>query len=305
MLLRHLPRTATANDFACKCISLALEKAPNDDLRAQIIRLFNSLDYDDSVIRDTMKTIIAPYRRLEEPLTYAQIRFLEIRIALRIGAPVDLETAFAGIDSPMLNFTRNFTLLRHYVQAGDTRGLGLFLDTADTGGLSDPYVLRFALPAYELLGRKEEAVQAKKLLLRALHQSVMLAWASHDGDLAAQASTYAEVLDDSEGMPAAWIEDVATKMPDRANRARVLTTTALLHRDWSRLLSEANEALKEAPTYYHNYWLKGLALVRLNRSAEALEPLRIYLKYSHDELEFPRAKALLEKVEAEKLSPPS
>jgi len=71
---------------------------------------------------------------------------------------------------------------------------------------------------------------------------------------------------------------------------------AWLRKDWEGVRRHAAEFVRLRPTYYHTYWHLAMALHRLGRDTEAVEPLGLYVKYAHEELEFPEAEALLKQL---------
>ncbi|MGA2052719.1 MAG: hypothetical protein ABSH19_05345 [Opitutales bacterium] len=52
------------------------------------------------------------------------------------------------------------------------------------------------------------------------------------------------------------------------------------------------------PTQYDYYWTEARALIELGRQPEALEPLRVYVKYSRNDPDYPVAVEWLKKIEA-------
>jgi hypothetical protein len=76
-----------------------------------------------------------------------------------------------------------------------------------------------------------------------------------------------------------------------------------LQGDWSGALQAASNYLARNPTNYDTYWNQAQALVQLGRRGDALSPLRIYVKYSHNDDYYPQAVELLKNIEAETATP--
>lgn len=73
---------------------------------------------------------------------------------------------------------------------------------------------------------------------------------------------------------------------------------ARMKKDWPAMLEAATKLVDQYPTFYAHTWLKARALVELKRLEEARAPLRVYVKYCHDEADHHEAEALLKKLEA-------
>ena len=296
----NLPRDEASNQLALQLAEQALALSPSDEVRAELVStISSSMDWDNPLIRDALTQRFAAHRKVEEPLTYAQIRFHEIEVALRRGQAVDLDNAFTGLENPELERVQVYLRLKQYLVAGNKVRLRRELERNDAGILTEPALLPLALRAYELLGMTTEAGQSRRLLTRQLHRSIDAAWVLHDEVAATRAANLADALHATEGLPSLWLKHLGEELPDALRRWRILGADALLRQDWSLLLLCAKEQINLMPTAYRAYWYKGLALARLHQSGEARVALKIYLQYCHSDLEYPEAKKLLAGLDGE------
>jgi hypothetical protein len=137
----------------------------------------------------------------------------------------------------------------------------------------------------------------KEAAKKAIYRSVLHSWAAFDPSDFYEACNFADALRDPSALPRSWFKDATSKIQHRHPLLFMRAADAFAHEDWPRLLATVDEAIPIFPTYYHLYWLKGAALYHLDRKPEAVEPLRIYTRYSKDEMEYPQAMEWLKQIQ--------
>jgi tetratricopeptide (TPR) repeat protein len=296
--LRSLPVKPESGPLILDLVRIALTEAKDDDQRADVVSLIRSaVDLDNPSLRGPIEKMLAGYRQpAEAPLTYSRIRLYEISVALRLGQPVDLGAAFDGMTSPGLSREQTWTQLVHYTQTGDRAALKRVIDNTDSAQLLEPGLLHGTIPAFDLLGMKSEAETARRVARRELKNVMLFSWASLDEGAIRQTVQLAELVGDPEAVPPGWVHAICTRSWNDELRHTALMMDAWLHQNWSHVSQEIAELLKIRPTYYHYYWYQGMALHQLGQDKEAVGALTEYVRYSKDELEYPAAVALLQKL---------
>jgi tetratricopeptide (TPR) repeat protein len=275
-----------------------LRAAADDETRSELIVLFfSSADVDDPEVRRSLESGFAPYRRpVEFPLCTLVIRLYEIHRDLRLGAPVDLETAFSDLSDPRARVIQERVSLRSYIQTGNLAALQRTVDRIDSGRLLSPGFVEQSIPAFGLLGMREERRSAIDAARRALRRAVSDSWILHDEPSGQSALDLALAIGDPAALPAAWVGEMGAGPGNPLFQGRVRLVSAFLASDWGRVEREAAALNRDYPEYYSYYWYRGLALHRLGREGEAYEALSVYARHVHDEPEYPRALEILKSI---------
>ena len=296
--LRARHHVKGGEELAFEFCRVALETASDDEHRAQVISMIPSaVDLDKTEVLERLSAWYEPYRDAgDAPATSGQIRLHDIHIALRTATPVDLETAFNGINDPSAGYLKTVLSLRHHLQRTDKVALKRILGGPDSGSMLVPGVVELALPAFELLGLKNEARLAKDLARRELRKRVVYVWATQDVRIAGQAVSLAHALNEEGVLPEPWLRAMEKRTNYPHMRHGLLLTDAWLRRDWATVTVQSNKLIEWLPSYYRFYWYRGYAAHQQGRKAEAIEALTTYVKYSKDEIEYPEAMALLDQL---------
>ena len=101
-------------------------------------------------------------------------------------------------------------------------------------------------------------------------------------------------------IPDSFSESILAHIRNEQQNALIRLSQADLKNDWAAMEKYASEAIAEFPTYYHFYWYQAAARYHTDRKQEAIEPLKVYVKYSKDEKEYPTAVQWLKEIEAAK-----
>ena len=295
--IRDLPRTVPNRKLVLDLIGAALENAPGDMERALIVRSASSfIDGDNPDERGSLLKLEQPYRKPEEfPEAYAMIRMQEIHSAWRSGQQVDTQGDFANLhssDSEMADELK----LGYLVQTKNIPLLKSMLDSLSPDSLLSDSLLNLSLHAYDLAGMKDELQLARDAAKKAIYRSVLQSWMLPGYYSPGDAYDLSRELHDSSGIPAGWYDCLVRNIAGRHENFEIRCEDARLRQDWPQLLAVANEGIGRYPTYYH-YWLKGLALYRMDKTGEAAGLLQIYTRYSKDESDYPQAMEWLEKIQ--------
>jgi len=297
--LRSLPASDASRKLGLDMIAAALEHAPGDSERASAIAFgAGVIDVDDAGQRNGFIELVRPYRKAEEfPVTFGEIRLNELFTALRTGEPVDLEFDFAHLHRPGAAGMANRTKLRHYVQTRDAAALRKMVETIGPDELLSDRLLDLSLRAFAITGMNDELELARDTAKKSMYQAVLQSWHTVRSYDIADANELAELLGDVPGLPEAWFHDTAARTTSRLGSETICAGWSCLHQEWPRLLQISDEALANFPTHYHFHWFRALALYHLDRKPEAIEPLRIFVRYSKDEAEYPKAMEMLKELE--------
>jgi tetratricopeptide (TPR) repeat protein/transglutaminase-like putative cysteine protease len=284
--------------FILDIVRIALGAARDDEQRAEVIQfIMGSVDMDNSGLVQPIRKMLETYRHpVEAPLTYAQIRILEITLALRTAAAVNLDTAFDGLRSRNVSTLALRARMVSYLQSGNTLSLRHLVDSTDSSVLLDLDLLEETIPAFDLLGMKAEAETVRGIGRRNLKVFMINSWVSLNESAIHYALRLAEILGDPENLPAAWVRSVSSRTWNPVLKHEVLMEDAWLHKDWAKVGEHSAELIKLRPTYYHYYWYRGMALHQLGKDKDSVGPLSVYVRIANNEMDHPAAVALLQKI---------
>ncbi|HYF34725.1 MAG TPA: DUF3857 domain-containing protein [Prosthecobacter sp.] len=287
--------TTTTWDLRRALVDAAIKSAADDETRAEVVGLATSaVDIDSEMERAHLLKALKPWRdSAAQPRAFAEIRLLEAQIAQRLGMDFDLQSLSqlkAGKVEDRLSQLR----LDAALQSADATVVGTALDELGSDALLEgdiPEIIR----ALKICGRKDELELALETAEEKLYHAVLMSWTGISHRSVRNALALAEALENPDALPEAWLTFVHEAYPERHDQLMVAMRVARLKKDWPGVLAAASEAVDKFPTFYSTYWNKAQALWELERKAEALEPLRVYLKYCHNEAEYRQAQALLKK----------
>ncbi len=296
--VRGLKPGPTSRQLAFDLIAAALRNAPGDTERSAATLLCESIDFDEADLYRQLLEILQPYRQAEEaPLTYAQIRLLELRHALRTGQPADVESAFTGLHNSGIVPFANMLKLRRYLQTQDAPALRRTMESINPDDLLSDRLLAYSVRGFEMTKMNDELDLAREAGEKALYQHVLQSWATRDSYDFLAAFALARALHTPAKLPESWVHEATAKDVGTRSSMDIQTHDAYVREDWPRLLQNSEEMIKVRPTFYTYYLFKGTALYHLGRKQEAKDPLQIYVRYARDELDYPPAVAWLKEIE--------
>ena len=281
-------------------IAAALEHAPGDTERAgAVVFATSAIDLDNPEMRRELADLLKPYRQAEKfPATYGQIRKNEVRVTLRLGETVDFEREIAGLSQPGDAALASMIKLRHYLGTRDVPALRRTLEASRSDELLSDRMLGLALRAFEMAGMKDELELARATAGKAVYRGVLESWVTLDPMDVLRTYDLADALHDPVELPQEWFKATTEKILNRNGNLFIRATDSYRRKDWPGLLQLADEGIRAFPTYYHFFWFKGEAHYHLDQKPEALEALRVYVRYSKDELECAPAMERVKELES-------
>jgi hypothetical protein len=260
--------------------------------------ILSSIDNDNPEEREFAFSLVKPWRDPKLPETYAEIRSEEAHMALRTGADFDFKAIQEQLkDAGMTGFLQSLALSRA-MSRGDVPSIKRALGDIDSDALLDHDELHLHIPALRKAGLKDELTLAMEEAPAAMKEAILESWDGGNVFAVRRALVLAELMGKSDDLPADWIQFCEEAYPERQDQLMLTILISRMKKDWSAMLEAATEVVDKYPTFYSHYLYKAKALVELKRIEEAREPLRVYVKYCHDEMDHPEAEALLKKIEA-------
>jgi transglutaminase-like putative cysteine protease/tetratricopeptide (TPR) repeat protein len=300
-VIQDLPFDATRESLAIDVSKSLVDNAPDDTLRASAALYATfMLDMDNPRHRDAITQITAPYNDPQKwPMTYSLVRMHGIAVAMRTGQPVDIETAFIGLQHPMTAFASAMARIERYSQTRDVPAIKNAIGSLAPGQWVMPTVVDNILPALEIAGMTDETELVREAAKRALYRSVLASWCTYQADDLKQAFDIARALKSDKGLPEPWIAACRQHIRNTRSLDQFDLQLATLRRDWPAVLAASGKVITDCPTLYNAYWDRARALHHTGRKTEAIASLQTYTAHCKDELDFPEAVSLLHKLEAE------
>ena len=283
----------------------AIDVAPNDMVRAELIwDLYCTVDNDDPEVQKAMELILADGRMdTKNPTTRALIQCLDLGMAVRKGEEVNVDQVAGQLSHPFAPVYVTNKLLNRAVAQNDIPWLKRYLREQKTEVLLDPMLLDVMIPALELAGMRDELELVREVARKQVYLWVLDSWATGNGWEAKQAIELALQLEEPELLPEAWVQHISA-MPNEYYRNGIAVLLAELSGDWPAMEEASRRMIDNYPTFYTFYWKLADALRQQGKLTQAEEPVKVYLKYAHDETDYPLALKLLQNIEAEKGSSP-
>jgi hypothetical protein len=294
-----LPVDVANNTLRYQLFEVAQQKALRDDDRFYAAMFTGLVDFDDVQLAQRGWTVLngasAP---AQYPKTADFLQYYKTLMDWRSAGVVNLPAAFGPLDAPGLDSYKLRLALEYYLQQGDTATLQKILQGRPEEEFLRPPVLSVYLRTLRVLGQEAAMPKASATAHYELSKDVAQTWARPERDQAQPVFELAESLNDPAAYPRAWVDYLIGQMRNENARDLVRMDDARLQHNWKELLTAADSFLTRNPTQYDYYWAKAWALIELGRAQEALAPLRLYVKYSHNDADYPEAVQWLKKIEA-------
>lgn len=279
-------------------LAKSLVDAPQSDAgkAAAVPIAFLTIDVDAPAERQALSQIISPYRDAKAwPLTSKVLRKMDIEIALRTGAPFDLNDALDAFSGDA-GFNRDVFTVSALMSKRDIAGLRSELESLGTDELLRPQSIDQTIVACDVAGLTDEAALARQVGRTELQRAVLEAWQQPTSHSISHALRLSHILGDPDGLPRAWRDDMEQKVKDPLTLLKIQLEDAYLQKDWQKVAALAGQAIKSFPTFYFLYRFQGEALHHLGKDPEALAALEKYTSHSKDEVEYPQAMALIDSI---------
>jgi tetratricopeptide (TPR) repeat protein/transglutaminase-like putative cysteine protease len=279
-------------------LARSLVDAPQSDAgkAAALPIAFLTIDVDAPAERQALFQIVSRYRDAKAwPLTSRVLRKMDIEIALRTGAPFDLNEALDAFSGDA-GFNRDVFTVSVLMSKRDIAGLRSELESLGTDELLRPQSIDQAIVACDVAGLTDEAALARQVGRTELQRAVLQAWQQPTSHSISHALRLSHILGDPDGLPRAWRDDMEQKVKDPLTLLKIQLEDACLQKDWQKVAALAGQAIKSFPTFYFLYRFQGEALHHLGKDPEALAALEKYTSHSKDEVEYPQAMALIDSI---------
>jgi hypothetical protein len=295
---------AEDSDLRLRLFETAQQLAQNDDERYYAALFTSLVDFDNPDLARRGWADLATDRVALYPKTTGFLQYFDTLMKWRTDGAVDPTKAFGALDAPDLDPYKLNLLLQYYLQQGDRAGLQSLLDARkNEQDFLHPMVIASYVRALRLLGKEAALTRATDAAQLELAKSVVHSWAHPDTDTVQPVFDLARALNSPQAYPRAWMDALLASVHNENDRDLFRISDGQLQHDWAGVLDSANSYISRNPTNYDAYWPKAEALIELGRHQEALEPLRVYLKYSRNDDDYPEAAQWLKKIEAEPAPP--
>jgi tetratricopeptide (TPR) repeat protein len=293
-----LPVDAANNTLRFQIFQTAQQQVTRDDDRFYAAMFSEMVDFDDmDVARRGWEAMSADRVAATYPKTADFLQYYSTLMAWRLGGPVDMAAAFGPLDAPTLDGYKLRMALEFYVQQRDQAALQKLLQQRPEADFLKMPVLSVYIKALRLLGLEAKLTRASDSAQLELSKAVVQSWARPEREQIEPVFELAEALQNPAAYPRAWVDFLLAQVRNENTRDLVRIEDARVQQDWAAELEAANSFLERNPTQYDYYWAKANALVQLGRPVEAVAPLRVYVKYSHNDADYPAAVELLKKIE--------
>ncbi|MEZ0276394.1 MAG: tol-pal system YbgF family protein, partial [Roseimicrobium sp.] len=297
-LLSDQPHTAEREDLALALLTLALEKAPEDGDRADLILSCSGfVDIDNPATREKLAAALKPYRnRPDAPRTADALKARDLLTQMRVGKPVDAFAVFGAIRDTRMQSRVRWSLFRRLYADQDKAGLKRLVEMTSVEELLSPLYTSLTPRIYNLLDMKDEAELASEQAREAVYESVLRSWVDPDRRTSYFCLHTADTIGDASLIPAGLAEELIPATRHTREKLFLSILDARLRKDWEACTRHAAEGRKLYPTFYDFYLFEGLALGHLGRGEEAVKPLQIFLDHVHDDPDCVPARQMLERL---------
>ncbi len=292
-----LPMDAASNTVRFHLFEAVQTNVTRDDDRFYAALFADLVDFDDPDLARRGWTILAPSRADQFPRAAGFIQYYDTLMKWRTGSPIDPAKAFGSLSAPHLEAFKLRLAVDYYLQHDEQGSLQDLLKARPEDEFLSMPVLPSYLRALRVLGKEAALTRAADAARAEISKAVVESWAQPSHEQAEPVFELARVLRDPAAYPRAWVDYELGVLRNENALDLFRLSDAQLRRDWPTVLSAADSFLARNPTTYDLYWPKAQALVGLNRNQEALAPLRLYVKYSHNEQDYQEAADLLKKLE--------
>jgi len=290
-----------SSEFAFKLLEVYLAGTADDAARSRAAFLTPGIvDTDKPSVRERLKVIFDPYRDLANaPLTRDAIRIFELQSGrIRSGEAIDIDAEFSGMNHPAAARIHTRAKLTQLIQREDKAELKQYLDRLPADRLLDGDLLDLTIPALEMAGLDDEAELARDTATEMIPALIAHGWRLPESNALSVAYYFSVLLDSPSLVPPAALEQLLEHgLKNERRRLNLMMLRSRAEADWPSLETAADEAIRRFPTFYAFYLEKARALYHQGRKREAAAPLRTFLKFCADDVEFTKAKRWLSEAE--------
>ncbi|RBP39849.1 uncharacterized protein DUF3857 [Roseimicrobium gellanilyticum] len=296
-LTSDLPHSETRENLAFALLTLALEKAPEDGDRAQLIMGSSGyVDIDNPAAREKLAAILKPYRnRPDAPLTADSLKTRDLLVQMRVGETSDGFTVLTSLRDPRNLGRTRWQLFRKLYADQDKAGLKRLVEMTSVDELMSPLYAGLMTRIYLLLDMKDEAELATEQARGTIYESMTRGWVDPDRRTAFMGLHAAEAIGEPDLVPAVMAQELIPETKHEREKLFLSLLEARLRKDWEACAKHAAEGARLYPTFYDFYLMGGLALGNLGRGEEAVKALQTFLDHVHDDPDCVQARQMLER----------
>lgn len=298
-LTSDMPKSDAQENLVLALLALALEKAPEDGDRAQLIIdsfSVNYVDNDNPRSREKLAAVLKPYRnRPDAPLTAEAFKVRDLLVQMRVGEPTDGFAVLSSLRDPRSLGRIRWQLFRKLYADQDKPGLKRLVEMTNVEELMSPLYAGLTTRIYQLLDMKDEAELATEQARETIYESVIRGWVDPDRRTAFMSLNAADTIGQPDLVPPAMARDLMPETKHERMKLFVGTLEARLRKDWETCAKLASEGVKLYPTFYDFYQFQGTALGNLGKGDEAAEALRTFLDHVHGDPDCVPAREMLER----------
>jgi|UniRef100_UPI003783BACA hypothetical protein len=298
-LAAAFPRETQQVPLALGMLTLALDKAPDDETRGDLINSSPQMvDTDDPPTLQALENIFKLWRnRPDAPETQDALRLHDLQMKLRTGQEVDLFAALGTLQTPRRQGRARSLILTALVSRGDKEGTRRLIAMLDPDQLLGRNMIDDTLHAYQLLGMRDEAELAADQMRQFIEQELVYGWMMPHGDNAAPVIHMSLLIEQPDLVPKAFSDHMAAVLHDPHERLFFQSLNGLLRRDWEQTARASGEATRLFPTFYDFYNHLGIASAELGRKEDAIQAFTTFLKFDHNTREATAARRRLEALQ--------
>lgn len=267
--------------------------ADDSDLAEAIAWSMSFADVDDPGQRQEVLTLVERYRDPDRhPLAAAAVERLDLRIAERTGDWEALPSAAAALErrgDAKAKAAAAYARLSRGLAQGDVDPVRRILEKLPPEALLNGWRIPSTLRALRLAGLEEQERIVRERARGEVYRSVVRSWSGPSSADVELALRLAEALGQPELLPAPWIAGLQRTVRNPRVRRSLALFEARHAGDWKRAAAVAGEAIAAAPTLYRSYWWRAEAMMKLGRKREAVAALEVFVRYCHDDVEYPEA----------------
>ena len=278
----------------------ALVRLTPDDLERSNLILWSlgAVDIDSAT---ELQSLQALWDEVEDhaasPLTSTAIRFARARIKQRRGHEYDISASNIRRDQPMVNYTLDYWHLVELRNRGDLGNLKRKLQSLPSEKLISGYWASLVVPALEEVGMTDELELVREHVAGRIRPMLVSGWRRRNTQDVVVAIQAATAISRPELIPRKVFDVLKSNVRNPDARHGIELVYARLYEDWPRVAEIAEALIQSHPTHYATQWYYGEALYRLERNAEALKALRVYVRYSKNEPNYRQAKEWVKALE--------
>ncbi len=299
-LAELMPRDHSQVKFSFQLIeNLMRSNIPDLEKSFSIFSSPSIIDTDDKDLRERLFKTFEKYRdRDQEPFSYAATIITQTQSGdIRLGKLVNIDADWNGLKHPVLENILIPTKLGILMAHKDIKKLKESLLKISDDQLFSTDLLDVSWPALimseftdkvKIAGHTAKAITVQSAAKAARYldfQSIRFIYDS------------AKRLDDKSVIPEGWFKYLDSQIISERDRYSLRIINSEYEENWEELAKWSGKAVTEYPTYYNYYRPRGYALAKLGRIQEAIAALKIYIKFSKDEVHWKDAATLLDSLE--------